>query len=244
MIRVSQPVAELKVSRSGVCSRTSHNRIHTGRRGTVLTECLHEAVGARDEPEDGVDKIDPDGALLSQSAAPLIRVVIVPVEENGSKDAKDDNPQQEQRQVPREQARGLEAVRDGPKRRGNGEGDGGDARQPGDDEAKDPLGRDVHVVLLGFVALLLNAVAVQPDDDEPEHELQAADDPAGDVLPCLERGGGGLAPVGDAVVGAALGVGAGVEPVLHEGVLVLEEDGEELCDGHDYVLVLCCVVLC
>lgn len=190
---------------------------------------LDEPVNARYQPEDSIDEVHPDGALLNGGAAPLVRVIIVPVEEDASKDAKHDDPQQEQRQVPREQARGLEPVGDGAERRGDGEGDGGDAREPRDDEAKDPLGREGRA--LGTV-LLVDAVAVEPDDDEAQDELQAADHPARDVLPGLERGRGRLLAVADAGVCTPLGVRPGVEAVLEECVFVLEQNGQELCDGH------------
>lgn len=193
-------------------------------------EGLDESVDPGDQPKNGVDKVQPNSPLLDSGAAALVRVIVVPVEEDPAEDSKHDDPQEEQRQVPGEEPGGLELVRHRAEWRCGGKRNGRHARERPDDQTVNPFG-GVQAALL---VLFVDAVAVESHDDQTQHELQASDDETGDVLPCLKWGCCGFLSVRDAGVGASLSVCSGVQPILEDGVLVLEENGEEFGNGHDY----------
>ena len=172
----------------------------------LAEEGLNSTVNARGQPQDDVDKVNPDSRLHGRGAASLVGLVALPVEEDTSKDAKDDDPGDEEGGVPGEGAVGLcdldPAPNDGDRtdRCRNDEEHGGDGRQAGDEDGEDPLGGEAVVGL----AVGVDAVAVEAAGDDGEEELQAAADEAGDHLEGLEPGLADLlAGVGALVEGVA-----------------------------------------
>lgn len=134
-------------------------------------EGAEAAVGAGEDPEDGVDEVDPDGVAHRADArvlVPLVRVVAGHAEEQDGKDAEDDEPEHEEGEVPGEEARRAhEGLR-------HGEEDGRGGAQGGHEERVDPLGG------LGPAGAVVgaHARAVEADDDEGEDELEPAADEA------------------------------------------------------------------
>lgn len=76
----------------------------------VAQESLDAAVDARNQPENGVHQIHPHGSLHRSRAAALVLVVAVPLEEDAREDSEDDNPHDEQEQVPGEGSVRLEQL--------------------------------------------------------------------------------------------------------------------------------------
>lgn len=156
----------------------------------VTQEGLYTAIDARDEPEDGIDEINPDRRLHGSRASSLVGLVAFPAKEDASKDAKHDDPGNEHGGIPRESAVGLCDLELAPdKRQGtdwhsNDEQHSGDGRQSSDEDGEDPLGGEAIVGL----AISVDAVPVEATGDDGEEELQAAADEARDNLERLEPG--------------------------------------------------------
>lgn len=139
----------------------------------VTEEGAETAPATRDGPEDTVDEIDPDGALHDRDARALILIKVIGLGEKGTgEDAKDDEPEQKEQQIPREEAMGLdEWLRDS-------EESTGDARRASDEESKDPCW------VLGTVVAGVggNTATVKATDDEGEDELDTAGNEASHCL--------------------------------------------------------------
>lgn len=139
-------------------------------------ERLDGAVYARDEPQQGVDEINPDGNLHQARAAALVRVVAIPSEKDAGENSKGNDPQDEKAQVPGKDAIGLGEldlapdVRDGAEGRSCEEEDRRGSRGSSHNNGKDPLRREASV----GVVICIDAVAVEAAGDEGEEELQAA----------------------------------------------------------------------
>jgi hypothetical protein len=178
----------------------------------LAQERLDSSIHARDQPEEGVDKVNPDSRLHGRGAASLVRrLVAVPVEEDAGEDAKDDDPGDEEGGVPGECAVGLCDLDpganegDGTDRRGNDKQHSRDGRQTSHEDSKDPLGGEA---IIGF-PIGINAVAVEATGDNGEEELQGAADEARNDLEGLEPGlADFLTGVGALVVDVTTGLAA------------------------------------
>jgi hypothetical protein len=156
--------------------------------GLVPEERLARAVYSRGQPEQSVDKINPDGNLHHPRFASLVRFVIVSMQKDGCEDSKHNHPGDEEDQVPGKGAIGLDElelaaeVRDGTKGRECNEDNGRGCRRSSDNDSKEPFWREAVIVLV----VCLNAVAVEAAGDDGKEKLQAAADEARHRLECLE----------------------------------------------------------
>jgi len=134
-------------------------------------EGAEAAVAAGGEPEDGVDKVDPDGVAHGAHArvlVPLVLVVLGDAQEDDGEGAEDGDPQDGKHEVPGEEAsRPNKGLR-------NREQNASYGRQRGDDHGESPL-QGLRPVVRPVRA---HARAVDPRYDQGEDQLQTAADDA------------------------------------------------------------------
>ncbi len=153
-------------------------------------EGAEAAVAAGQQPEEGVDEIEPDGVAHeahTRVLVPFVLGVVGHAQEDDGEGAEDGDPEHEEGEVPGEEPRGPhEGLRDG-------EGHGRHGAQRRNEQRVHPL----HGLRPVVAVVRAHARAVQTDDDEGEDQLQTtADEAEPGLVDVYGLGYGALAELG------------------------------------------------